>query len=418
MIFPRNPTTIPQGRRIDGAAYLYWVGLFIWLILDQFPNPFPTDLAALYYGASFVSDGQYDLLYWPVDQAAPAPWAEAAMRDGFQTEPHAFTGPPIRAALAAPLANALSPQHFFGFFGVLYLVLFCTTLRLTHNIMARRTWLTLWTVPMLFTVPVTVLGTSMLGTGAPITIVFGLIVAGFYFLSANAPRRAGVFWAIATSFSVFPVLLAAVFIPRRFRGGLRAFLLTIGGITLISLLLVPLEQHTEYFSVLWRSITTTTLADTNLNLESFLTRIQFLITGQPLVGVTVIPDQSWVAGVNLLAIVTLVLWMTAKARIESVAYLRLRLMPVAVLSIFLLSPVGWASDFTIALCFLPGLFILTSPRVAVAACLLFIIANLSATQALLGPTLYPMLGTCSIVGLIMLFAFAGEHQPRQPARPH
>lgn len=405
--FPYGPTEMRHGRLLDSVVYLTFVGFFVWYVSTTMYGKLPADMSALYYAATFAAEGRPELIYWENWSLQPVEWQEAVAGDGYKSDNfYAYIYPPIWAYVLAPLASWLEPRAFFNLFTILHMLLFCTTTRMAYLMIAGHTWLSLWAIPVLLIMLSTMFGASLIGQVQPSAIMYFLIVWGFKRLVDGKHKRAGVYLALAATIKIFPVILGVIFLTKRFRSGMKPFVITGLTLVMLSFALLPFDLHREFLSMGAELSSMTMLAYLNLNLESFLTRILLLLGGVEQIGLFSIEDNQWVWGINAVITFVFAVWLYRAARFESMLYLRRRFVPLAILGMTLIAPIGWAHYFAATLCFLPVVFFLIPHHLAMFAVMAIVIVNFPATYQVLNVPFYPILGTLSMIGLGAIIAFA------------
>ncbi|MHA3916288.1 glycosyltransferase family 87 protein [Halovulum sp. GXIMD14793] len=409
-MLPSTPAELRRARLVDGAIYAAALIGLVWYAVSIMRGAFPVDLAAVYYAGQFFANGAYDLVYWEDWAAYPEAWMTAIRQDGYDKPAYAFIYPPVWAALISPIASRLQPETFFLLFTVIHMLAYGATIRLIRDLFNNRICLSLWAIPVMAILPITMVGGALIGFGQPTALLYLMIVLGFRALIEGRHGRAGLWLALAATLKIFPVILGVIFLTRRFRAGLLPFAATGLSMVGLSLLLAPIALHTDFVQIGRQVNEITMISYLNLNLEGVLARLHLLISGQDQTGVYSIPDLTWVTCLTILASLSFALWLYRAARLASPLELRQKVMPTAILLMTLTAPLAWTHYFTIALALLPGLFVVQSPRVATLATLAILLCNLPLTYVTLDVPWYPIVGFVSMLALALLFLTAANEE--------
>jgi len=155
-----------------------WVAI---LVSANWGN-WPPDLSALYMAGHFWSTGQYDLIYASPEKffgVGVQSWADELTRLGYPDEvffPYIY--PPLWAALASPLAQALSPPAFFNLFYVIHISMIAASIFLTYRLIKPPVPLALWCVVSCFLAYLSMLSsTALFHNQLQITVTFLIILS-------------------------------------------------------------------------------------------------------------------------------------------------------------------------------------------------------------------------------------------------
>ena len=361
-----------------------WVAI---LVSANWGN-WPPDLSALYMAGHFWSTGQYDLIYASPEKffgVGVQSWADELTRLGYPDEvffPYIY--PPLWAALASPLAQALSPPAFFNLFYVIHISMIAASIFLTYRLIKPPVPLALWCVVSCFLAYLSMLSsTALFHNQLQITVTF-LIILSLERYGASAMITAGIALGIAAAIKVTPAALGIIFLlDRSYRPAVVTAITGLGMLALSYLITGP-QLHVEFLNQIKTISEQVVIMRVNWNLESFLFQVSSLITGVPLIDPAKLPaellaspldhtqpEPFWITiftKVVLIAAIALVLFRThGLNRLD-----RLRLRPIGLLlAMTMCAPLGWSHHYLPVLILLPVILTFVAPLRAIALLLAF-----------------------------------------------
>lgn len=413
----------PRSPRTD--MVMAAVLLLAWALIALATNwdNWPPDLSALFMAGHFWQLGQPELVY-----AAPegffgpgvTSWADELIRLGHADETFfPFVYPPIWAALAAPLTEALSPIAFFRLFYVLQVAMIVASVLLVYRLVRPPVSLAIWSgvsagLLLISTISVLALYHNQL----QITVTF-LILLSFERYRAGASIAAGVALGLAAAIKVTPAALGIIFLLDRDVRAVCATAVTGFAMLGLSFLVAGLGLHLVFLDRLFEISGQIAIMNVNWNFEAFFIQLKTLLIGPPLhteatTPIMAIEEPFWIGLATKIALVvgvSIVLFQTRTLDRADSCWIRLFGL---LLVLTLCAPLGWGHHYLPILLLLPSLFRLMPGRQAFL--MLALIGGLTSITlfGLLSSVsqtvhMQTMLNVCVMLGLFAVFFVRPPH---------
>lgn len=361
-----SPTLSTKADNTRVLALSLLVFLFT---VTSYWNVWPWDMSALYFAASFYSEGQFDQVFplgpeflWDEEDVPSTWWALAEREQGAFEEPPLFITPyvypPLWAAALAPIAGAVSLKVFWVATITGFAASLAWMLSLGHRLVASTMPRSRW-VAILLPFAVTGAATQIaLNFGQPQVIISLMVLQSFTWSLEGKPARAGALLALAAAIKLSPALFAMIFIMDRNWRALGWFAGVGGGLAALSVAVTGWELHEHFLAQIALLDGQILISRINLSLNMVLFEFQNLISG----------NFNWfyrnpefvaepahigviVRGV-LLASPFAIYFATRRAERHKRTWLRLML--VSMIYLFL-TPLGWLHYLVLPIMLLPGL---------------------------------------------------------------
>ncbi len=224
------------------ASWLSLAILGAWVVMAflAWRGEWANDLAALWFAAHFLAEGQPDLVYAapPLFFGGTAPEWQPYLDQFNVTKREAaypYIYPPLWAGLIAPLTKVMSAQTFFDAVLAAHLAMMAGSVLLAERLVRPATIpypvFILWGVSVLaFSVP-SISGVSL--NQPTITATFLILLA--FRIVAQMPVRAGAALAVAAALKLTPAAFVLLMLARRQYRAALAFALCGAGLALASL---------------------------------------------------------------------------------------------------------------------------------------------------------------------------------------
>lgn len=199
-------------RAALAVALLWTAAILLW----QWGR-MPADLNAVWFAGHFLGEGRPDLVYVVDPPAFPATtdpdWLALGARLGCG-EPcvYPFVYPPLWAALAVPVAQAMPPDAFSNLVLLVQLPLFALSPLLAWRLWRPAMGRARFTAGCLVLATLCTPGTTGIVNNQPQLLVTVLMLAAFERAAAGRPGLGGAALALAAALKLYPALLALLWL--------------------------------------------------------------------------------------------------------------------------------------------------------------------------------------------------------------
>ncbi|MBL4806667.1 MAG: DUF2029 domain-containing protein [Rhodobacteraceae bacterium] len=327
----------------------------------------PSDIQSPYLAGWFFGTGQMDQIYSAdvremFNSAPSAEWYRAAKERGSDTTNlYPFLYPPIWAAAMVPIAKSIDIPTFVQVAYLIQIPAIYGSIFLAWKLAGKPGSFFVWAAFSVTAVIVTLIGFIAIVENQPQMLIIFLILFGLERLMNGNGRLAGVVLGIVATIKIFPVFLILLMLARRdWRAA--GYMAATGMIVLAaSFLVAGPALHWEFLAQLRSAGSTIFLGQNNLNISTFLLKLQHLI---PVTGmnysdtVMTVGKPLWISVVSLVVLVGGTFLIVARFRHNPSYFLILAFLML----LGFCSPFGWPYYYLPLVFFWPGIFTILSLR--------------------------------------------------------